>query len=85
MKISKNSLLCPNQSGFLPFDSCEHQLLSIIHNIYANFDKCPTYEVIGNFLDISKAFNKVWHEQLLLKLEYIGISEKLLSQHKIFF
>ena len=45
--LEKNSLLCPNQSGFRPFDSCENQLLSIVHHdIYANFaDQRPTLEV----------------------------------------
>ena len=32
---------------------------------------------ITNFLDISKAFGKVWHEGLLFKLEHIGISGNL--------
>ena len=40
--LKKNSLLCPNQSGFHPFDSCENQLLSIVHDTYANFDQHPT-------------------------------------------
>ena len=58
----KNSLLCPNQSGFCPFHSFENQLLSIVYDIYANFDQHLTLEVRANFLDISKAFGKVWHE-----------------------
>ena len=52
--LEKNSLLCPNQSGFRPFDSCENQLLSILHNIYGNFDQHPTLEVRDNSLDILK-------------------------------
>ena len=82
--LEKNSLLCPNQSGFRPFDSCENQLLSIVHDIYANFDQHPTLEMRANFLDISKAFDKVWHEGLIFKLELIGISGNLLSLLKSF-
>ena len=82
--LEKNSLLCPNQSGFRPFDSCENQLLSIVHDIYANFDQHSTLEMRANFLDISKVFGKVWHEGLLFKLEGIGISGNLLSLLKIF-
>ena len=33
----------------------------------------------ANFLDISKALDKVWHEGLLFKVERIGISGNLLS------
>ena len=38
----------------------------------------------ANFLDILKAFDKVWHEGLLFKLECIGISGNLLSLLKSF-
>ena len=82
--LEKNSLLCPNQSGFRPFDSCENQLLSIVHDIYANFDQHPTLEMRANFLDILKAFDKVWHEGLLFKLEHMRISGNLLSLLKSF-
>ena len=44
----------------------------------------PTLEMRANFLDISKAFDKVWHEGLLFKLERIGISGNLLSLLKSF-
>ena len=66
--LEKNSLLCRNQCGFRSFDSCENQLLSIVYDIYANFDQHPTLEVRANLLDISKTFGKVWHEGLLFKL-----------------
>ena len=66
-----NHLISSNQSGFKPGDSCISQLLSITHGIYASFDKgC---EVRGVFLDISKAFDKAWHERLIFKnkMEYL--------------
>ena len=77
--LEDNNLLTPNQSGFRPNDSCINQLLSIVHSIYSDFDHNPTLEVRGNFLDISKAFDKVWHDGLLYKLESFGISGNLLK------
>ena len=55
-------MLTPHRSGFHPSDSCIYQLISIVHNIYADFNHNPSLEVRGNFLDISKAFDKVWHK-----------------------
>ena len=75
----EDNLLTPNQSGFRPNDSRVNQLLSIVHNIYSDFDHNPSLEVRGNFLDISKAFDKVWHDGLLYKLESFGISGNLLK------
>ena len=37
------------------------------------------WEIRGVFLDISKAFDKFWHEGLLLKLKFNGISGILLK------
>ena len=72
-----NNLISQNQSGFKPGDSCINQLLPIIHEIYNSFD--DGWEVRGVFLDISKAFDKVWHQGLLLKLKINGILENLLK------
>ena len=72
-------MLTPHQSGFCPNDSYIYQLLSIVHSIYADFDHNPSLEVQGNFLDISKVFDKVRHESLLYKLESMGISGNLLN------
>ena len=55
-------LLNPNQSGFHPSDICINQLLTITHQIFEAFDCNPTLEVRSVFFDISKAFDKVWHE-----------------------
>ena len=74
----ENNLISPDQSGFKPGDSCINQLLSITHDIYKYFG-CG-YEVRGVFLDISKAFDKVWDDGIIFKLEQNGISGKL---HKL--
>ena len=42
-----NKLLNRNQSGFIPGDSCIHQLISITREIYASFDTNPSLEVGG--------------------------------------
>ena len=50
-----------------------NQLLSITHNIYEGFDMQPSRKPQTVFLDITKAFDKVWHEGLLFKLKCNGI------------
>ena len=59
----ENDLISQNQSGFKPGDSCITQLISITNEIYQSFD--DGLEVRGAFLDISKAFDKIWQEGLI--------------------
>ena len=51
--------------------------MSITHDIYNAFEHHHNTRAV--FLDISKAFDKVWHEGLLLKLNLNGISGHLLN------
>ena len=74
--FSANKLISKNQSGFQPGDSCINQLLSISHEIFTPFDN--RLEVRSVFLDISKAFDKVWHERLIFKLKQNDISGEFL-------
>ena len=73
----ENDLISQNKSDFEPVDTCTNQLLSITLEIFKSFDDGS--EVRGVFLDISKTFDKVWHEGLLLKLRLKRISGNLLK------
>ena len=53
-----------NQSGIKPGDCYINQLLPITHEVYKSFE--DDWEVRGVFLNISKAFDQFWHEDLLL-------------------
>ena len=79
-----NGLFTSCQSGFRKGDSCTSQLLSITHDIFKGFDANPSLDTRGVFLDISKAFDRVWHDGLLFKLQYYGVSGPLLSLLKDF-
>ena len=52
-----------------------NQQFSITYKIYQPLD--ADFEVRGVFLDISKAFDKVWHERLILKWSLDDISGNL--------
>ena len=73
-----NNLLTPCQSGFIKGDSCVNQLLAITHEIHKTLDANPSTDTIGVFLDMSKAFDKVWHNGLICKLQSYGIQSQLL-------
>ena len=65
----KNQLLTERNSGFRPKDSTVNQILHLVHNIYNDLNN--KRDVCLAFLDISKAFDRVCHEGLLLKLKIL--------------
>ena len=82
--IDENELLYSNQSGFRPFNSNVNQLLSINHDFFSNFDWDPPKDIRAVFLDISKAFDKIWLPGLIFKIKSFGISGDLLELIKNF-
>ena len=77
--LNTNNLITENQSGFRPGDSTTNQLLYLVNIIHEAFEEKKSLETRAVFLDISKAFDKVWHEGLIFKLKQNGISGSLLK------
>ena len=77
--LEEHKLLSIHQSGFCCNDSCINQLLFIVRALYTAFDAYLTLDARGVLLDMSKAFDKVWHEGLIQNLKSMGISDSLLK------
>ena len=69
--LEEHSILTDAQHGFRKRRSCESQLLSTVHDLAMGIENRKQLDVI--LLDFSKAFNKVPHRRLLLKLHHYGI------------
>ena len=68
-KIIVSFLITNQVFHLLIHESINYFLLFMIF-----FDCNPPKDVRGIFLDISKAFNRVWHEGLIYKMKCIGIT-----------
>ena len=65
--LSENNLLTEKQSGYRPGHSTHIQLLYLTHQLYSALNENKNFTAI--FLDISKYFDKIWHEALIAKCE----------------
>ena len=77
--LDREKLFNTYQSNFRSTNSCVNQLLIITHEIFSSFGCNPSLEFHSIFLDISEAFDKVWHESLLYKLMSFSICGNLLN------
>ena len=75
--LMENKLLSPHNSGFHSGDGTVSQLLFITHKLTEALDDGKDVRIV--FLDLSKAFEKVWHKGVLFKLKRKGISGNLLK------
>ena len=75
--LENHEILSSRQFGFRQKRSCETQLLLTIHDLAKGLDDKDQIDAI--LLDFSKAFDKVPHQRLLLKLHHYGIRGRLLS------
>lgn len=75
--LLENGLISQLQTAYMPETSTTCQLLDVYHRIIESMDRGMEIRFI--FLDISKAFDRVWHKGLLYKLQVAGVGGKLLS------
>ena len=73
--LESNSLLYDSQHGFRKNKSCLTNLLEFLHVVTEGLDKGEPIDVI--YLDFSKAFDKVPHKRLMLKLKAMGIGGRV--------
>ena len=73
--IEENQILCDNQHGFRSGRSCLTQLLSHVDDIVQGLASGVDTDAI--YLDFAKAFDKVDHRLLLLKMNKLGFHERV--------
>ena len=73
----ENNIISTRRAAYIKGDSTVNQLLYIINKIRQSWGKKMCTQ--GVFLDVSSAFEKVWHKGLIAKLNQIGIEGKLLK------
>ena len=72
-----NNLISKFQAAYIPSDSTAQQLISMIHQIKLAMTSNKIAH--GVFLDVSAAFDAVWHAGLLKKLEQMNIKGDVLK------
>ena len=75
--LDKHNLLHPNQHGFRKKLSCETQLIQFIQDLSDTLNEKGQTDII--VMDFSKAFDKVDHQRLLLKLHRLGINKDVIT------
>ena len=75
--FKENFIISLFQSGFLPGMSTVTQLIEVYHYFCKSVDEGKEIRVC--FLDISKAFDRVWQKALIFKLKKCGIHGRLLE------
>ena len=80
--LESNNLLTPTQTGYRKHRSIEDQLALLAQEIETAFQE--KRKMVSVFFDLSRAFDKVWKEGLLLKIHQSGINGRMFGWIKSF-
>ena len=75
--VEHHNILTDCQLGFRERRSCETQLIMIVDNLARGLNEKQQVDAV--LIDFSKAFDKVPHQHLLLKLHHYGVRGNLLK------
>lgn len=75
--LSKINIIPKHQFGFTEHLSTSHQLLRITEHIHTAFQKHQY--TLTTFLDITQAFDRIWHQGLIYKLKINGTPNYLIK------
>ena len=73
----RHKLLNSSQHGFLKARSCLTNMLCFLEQITKRIDEGSPVDIV--YLDFQKAFDKVPHQRLLLKLKAHGIKDRIID------
>jgi retron-type reverse transcriptase len=75
--LEHNCLITNNQHGFRRNRSCVTNLIEFYNKMFNEYDNSRAVDIV--YLDLKKAFDKVPHDNLIHKLEVIGIQGKVIN------
>ena len=81
MHLIKYNLIKNSQHGFRMGKSCLSNLLEFNNNVTAWLDKSNSVDIV--YLDFAKAFDKVSHLRLMIKLQSLGIKGNIFKWIKM--
>ena len=73
--LDNKQLIKPSQHGFLPGRSCQSNLLEFLERVTDDTDRGNNTDVA--YLDFAKAFDKVPHARLLVKMKALGVNNQV--------
>lgn len=74
---AQNNIIIDEQFGFRSGHSCVQQVHRITEHVLDGFSRFSGLKTGAIFLDVAKAFDKVWHNGLVYKLYLLGMPDRL--------